>query len=72
MPFGRNVEKAVTRMELNYQEVVDRESGEPTGKWVCYVRVHMRGIEGAISQGVFGNQKVKENTERLRERLGVK
>jgi hypothetical protein len=35
-------ENGRTRLELNYTEVIDRESGYPTGNWVCYVRVHER------------------------------
>ena len=34
-----------TRLELNYTETTERETREPTGTWVCYVRVHQRGRE---------------------------
>lgn len=64
-------ESAVTRLELNYTETVSRETQEPTGRWVCYVRVHMRGVEGAMSQGFFGSKRVKANTAKLAKRLGV-
>jgi hypothetical protein len=64
-------ESAVTRLELNYTETVDRETKEPTGNWVCYVRVHMRGGEGVLAQGFFGGARVKENAWKLAERLGI-
>ncbi len=34
-----------TRLELNYTETTERETRQPTGTWVCYVRVHQRGQE---------------------------
>lgn len=43
-----------TRLELNYTEIADRESGEPTGNWCCYVRVHERGGEAKHLNAVFG------------------
>jgi len=36
-------ENSLTRLEIQYQEIVDRETKVPTGKWVCYVRVVDRG-----------------------------
>lgn len=43
-----------TRLELNYTEIADRESGEATGDWCCYVRVHERGHEAKHLNAVFG------------------
>tara|TARA_B100001123_G_C15138135_1_gene958305 strand:+ start:541 stop:945 length:405 start_codon:yes stop_codon:yes gene_type:complete len=36
-------ENSLTRIEIQYQEIADRETKEPTGKWVCYVRISDRG-----------------------------
>ena len=51
-------ENGRTRLELNYTEVVDRESGYPTGNWVCYVRVHERGGQAQMMAAVFGDHVV--------------
>lgn len=51
-------ENGSTRLELNYTEVVDRESGYPTGNWVCYVRVHERGGQAQMMAAVFGDHVV--------------
>jgi hypothetical protein len=32
-----------TRLQVNYQETVDRYSGQKTGTYNCYVQVHQRG-----------------------------
>lgn len=34
-----------TRLQVNYQESKDRESGLKTGSFNCYVQVHQRGRE---------------------------
>ena len=47
-------ENGSTRLELNYTEVVDRETGSPTGNWVCYIRVHERGREAQMVNAIFG------------------
>ena len=53
-------ENGETRLELNYTETTDRETGQPTGSWVCYVRVHQRGSEAqamnAFVSGLKGRQ----------------
>ena len=36
-------ENARTRIEIQIQEIADRETRIPTGRWVCYVRVAERG-----------------------------
>jgi hypothetical protein len=36
-------ENSQTRLEIQCQEIVDRETKVPTSKWVCYVRVADRG-----------------------------
>ena len=41
-------ENGGTRLELNYTETTERETREPTGAWVCYVRVHERGHEAQM------------------------
>ena len=64
-------ESAVTRLELNYTQIVDKVTGEPIDSWVCYIRVHQRGIEGAMAQGVFGSKDIKSNTELLLKRYGI-
>lgn len=38
-------ENGSTRLQLNYQESKDRETGEPTGSYNCYIQVHERGGE---------------------------
>ena len=41
-------ENGETRLELNYTETMDRQTAEPTGQWVCYVRTHVRGGESQM------------------------
>ena len=36
-------ENADTRIEIQVQEIADRETRIPTGRWVCYLRVAERG-----------------------------
>ena len=36
-------EHGTTRLQVNYQETVDRYSGQKTGTYNCYVQVHERG-----------------------------
>jgi len=47
-------ENGRTRLELNYTEIVDRETSQPTGNWVCYIRVHERGREAQILNARYG------------------
>jgi hypothetical protein len=66
-------ENVVARLGVNYTECCDRETREPNGDWVCYIRVHQRGHEGAIGQSVFGSKKIKANTvaiEKMLDRVG--
>lgn len=66
-------ENAVARLGVNYTECTDRETKAPNGDWVCYVRVHQRGREGAMGQAAFGSKKIKKNTvavEKMLDRVG--
>ena len=47
-------ENGSTRLELNYTEVTDRDTGVPTGNWVCYIRVHERGREAQMVNAILG------------------
>ena len=42
-----------TRLELNYTETADRETGRPTGQWVCYVRTHARGRDAQFANAII-------------------
>lgn len=53
-------ENAETRLELNYTETADRETGYPTGQWVCYIRVHERGDEAKMVNAVASAMARKE------------
>ena len=37
-----------TRLQLNYQESKDRETGASIGSYNCYIQVHMRGGEAQM------------------------
>jgi len=37
-----------TRLQLTYQETIDRETKTPTGTYNCYIQVHERGREAII------------------------
>src|ERR1039458_891675 len=41
-------ENSHTRLQVNYQESKDRESGRLTGSWNCYIQVHERGREAQM------------------------
>ena len=51
-------ENGLSRLELNYTEVTDRDTGVPTGNWVCYIRVHERGRQAQMVAIIFGAQAV--------------
>ncbi len=36
------------RLQVNYTEATDRESGLPMGSWTCYIQVHERGREAKM------------------------
>ena len=48
------------RLELNYTEITDKDSGQPTGSWVCYIRVHTRGGEAQIMNAMVSAMTGKE------------
>ena len=41
-------EGLVTRLQVNYQEAKDKETGLPLGSYCCYVQVHERGGEAKM------------------------
>jgi len=47
-------ENTVTRLGISYQESTDKTSRRPTGKWSCYVQVHVRGREATMAGAIFG------------------
>lgn len=66
-------ENQITRLELTRQPVKPVGDKRPlnavANAEVCYVRLHMRGQEGAIAAGVF--RQHEEETKRYAELLGV-
>ena len=48
------------RLELNYTEIICKESGQPTGSWVCYIRVHTRGGEAQIMNAMVSAMTGKQ------------
>ena len=47
-------ENGQERLPLVYSESTDRETGQPTGTWNCYVQVHERGPEAQHLNALFG------------------
>jgi hypothetical protein len=47
-------EGLTTRLQLNYQESKDRESGRMLGSYNCYIQVHERGGEAKLINSHFG------------------
>jgi len=51
-----------TRLQLNYQQAVDKETGRPLDSWTCYIQVHERGDEAkmanALVSGITGRQTI--------------
>jgi len=47
-------ESISTRLQVNYQESHDRETGTSLDSWNCYIQVHRRGHEGAMYQAIVG------------------
>jgi hypothetical protein len=41
-------ENGETRLDLNYQQATDRETGRPLDSWSCYIKVHERGDEAKM------------------------
>jgi len=50
-----------TRLQVNYQESKDRESGRLTGSWNCYVQVHERGREAQMVNAWMSTVTGREN-----------
>ena len=42
-------ENGETRLQTIYQETKDKDSGEPTGSYSCYIQVHERGDEAKMA-----------------------
>jgi len=51
-------ENGSTRLQLNYQESKDRETGIPTGSYNCYIQVHERGSEAKMVNAMFSNGQI--------------
>ena len=69
-------ENVATRLELARRPVERREgynAGENADNDAecCYIRLHMRGSEGAILQAYCGGKQIKQATETYAEALGV-
>ena len=69
-------ENQITRLELSRAKVDGAKLGKAfhnaeDDAEVCYIRVHMRGREGAIMAGIFDKHLV-EPTKRFCEAIGVK
>jgi len=54
-------ENGTTRLGLNYQESIDRETKQPTGSYSCYIQVHERGSEAQIMNAIIDNVRAKRN-----------
>ena len=52
-------ENSDTRLQLSYQESIDRESKVTTGSYNCYVQVHERGREARILNGFIDSIKAR-------------
>jgi len=68
-------ENTVTRLELSRNVVDGSKLGKHFGKAtrnaeVCYIRLHVRGHEGAMLQAIMGEHK--GSTERYATAIGVK
>lgn len=46
-----------TRLQLTYQETIDRETKTPTGTYNCYIQVHERGREAIICNAICNAAK---------------
>lgn len=53
-------ENPLTRLQLNYQESKDRESGESLGSWNCYIQVHERGSDAKMANLLASSIAKKE------------
>jgi len=53
-----NHENGNTRLQLNYQESKDRQTGHPTGSYNCYIQVHERGGEAKMVNAMFGGRHI--------------
>lgn len=42
-------ENEETRLQLNYQQAVDKDTGRPLDSWTCYIQVHERGDEAKMA-----------------------
>jgi len=49
-------ENASTRLQVNYQESKDKETGHPINSHNCYIQVHQRGREARIMHTFFGGE----------------
>lgn len=38
-----------TRLQVNYQQSTNRETGQPVDAWNCYIQVHERGGEAKMA-----------------------
>ena len=67
-------ENAVTRLGLSRAPANTEFKSNPNASGdaeVCYIRLHVRGHEGSISQAVFGGKGVTEATKRYTALLGI-
>lgn len=49
-----------TRLQLAYQETVDKETRAPAGTFNCYIQVHERGREARIFNAFIHSIEVKD------------
>ena len=47
-------ENNTERLQLVYSESTDRDTGQPTGTWNCYIQVHERGAEAKYLNTMYG------------------
>ena len=46
-----------TRLQVNYQQSVDRNTQQPIDGWNCYIQVHERGREAQMVNVLFNVHK---------------
>lgn len=55
-------ENGDTRLQVTYQQAVDKDTRQPLDSWVCHIQVHERGdeakIANALVSGITGKQTI--------------
>ena len=57
-------ENSNTRLSVNYQQTIDRESKVPVDSWNCYIQVHQRGDEAKMMNAFIDG--IKSRSKRVK------